>query len=248
MPEFDWLTARPIAHRGLHDAACGVVENTATAVTAAITATYAIEVDLQVSADGEAMVYHDDELGRLTQGRGRLDAFPAAALRNVPFNASSDRMLTLGELIELIGERAAVVLELKSHYDGDRRLVGRVAELLRSYAGPIAAMSFDPEQVAALRHLAPWLTRGIIAEHRYDHSEWQNLAGPRKFVMANLLHGHRSRPQFVAYAVRDLPAFAPRVARALFGLPLLTWTVRTEADRRRARDFADQMIFEGFRP
>src|ERR1700736_1999789 len=93
----DWLTARPIAHRGLHDAARGIVENTASAVAAAIAGGYGIEVDLQVSADGDAMVHHDDALGRLTDGSGPLAALSAAELRRIPFRATADRMMTLGE-------------------------------------------------------------------------------------------------------------------------------------------------------
>ena len=81
---FSWLTARPIAHRGLHDAARGLIENTAGAVAAAIEAGFGIEVDVQVSGDGEAMVYHDDTLGRLTEGAERLDRLTAAALKQVP--------------------------------------------------------------------------------------------------------------------------------------------------------------------
>ena len=77
----DWLTARPIAHRGLHDAGSGIIENSPSAFRAAIAAGYGIECDLQISADGEAMVHHDDALGRLTDGAGRLDAMTAAALR-----------------------------------------------------------------------------------------------------------------------------------------------------------------------
>ena len=82
----DWLTARPIAHRGLHDAAHGVIENTAGAVRAAIAAGYGIEIDLQISGDGEAMVHHDDVLGRLTEGEGRLDRLTRrrAQARSVP--------------------------------------------------------------------------------------------------------------------------------------------------------------------
>ena len=66
--------------------------------------------------------------------------------------------------------------------------------------------------------------------------------------MAHLLHAWRTRPDFLAYAVHDLPAAAPLVARRVFGRPLLTWTVRTPAERLVAARFADQMIFEGFRP
>ncbi len=104
----DWLTARPIAHRGLHDAAAGVIENTPSAFRAAIDGGYGIECDLQISADGEAMVHHDDALGRLTDGAGRLDAMTAAALKRVAFKATADRMLTLGELCDLVAGRTTL--------------------------------------------------------------------------------------------------------------------------------------------
>src|SRR5204862_5353221 len=98
----------------------------------------AIECDLQISADGEAMVHHDDTLGHLTDGSGRLDAMPAADLKGAAFKATADRMLTLAELCELVAGRVALVLELKSHFNGDQRLPSRVAKLLASYPGPAA--------------------------------------------------------------------------------------------------------------
>src|ERR1041385_7837877 len=96
----EWLTARPIAHRGLHDAFSGVIENTPSAFRAAVAAGYGIECDLQISADGEAMVHHDDVLGRLTEGAGRLDTMTTETLRRVAFKSTADRMLTLGELCD----------------------------------------------------------------------------------------------------------------------------------------------------
>ncbi len=242
-----WLTARPIAHRGLHDAARGVVENTASAVAGAAAAGYGIEVDLQLSRDGEAMVHHDEALGRLAEGAGRLADSTAAELRPVPFRATADRMMTLGELCDLVGARVTLVLELKSRFDRDARLVARVAEVLAGYGGPVAAMSFDPYVVASLRRTAPHLRRGIVAERRFDHAEWQRMTATQRRFMAHLLHAPMTRPDFVAYRVDDLPAPATRLARA-FGIPVLTWTVRTPAQRQRATQWADQMIFEGFRP
>ncbi len=117
----DWLTARPIAHRGLHDAASGVIENTPSAFRAAIDGGYGIECDLQISADGEAMVHHDDVLGRLTDGEGRLDAMTAAALKRVPFKATADRMLTLGELSIWSPAAQRSLIELKGRFAGDNR-------------------------------------------------------------------------------------------------------------------------------
>ncbi|HSP50775.1 MAG TPA: glycerophosphodiester phosphodiesterase family protein [Pseudolabrys sp.] len=243
-----WLTARPIAHRGLHDAAAGVIENTASAFSAAIAGGYGIETDLQISADGEAMVHHDDALGRLTEGSGRLSDMAAAVIKRVRFKTSADRILTLGELCDLVGGRAALVLELKSHFDSDRQLAQRAADVLANYAGPVAVLSFDPAMIEVVRSIAPHLTRGIVAERHYAHHEWDRFPRSEKRRMAFLLHANRTRPQFIAYRVKDLPAVAPLIARMIFRLPLLTWTVRSDDDRRCATRWADQMIFEGIRP
>ncbi len=244
----DWLTARPIAHRGLHDAAAGVIENTGTAFAAAVTGGYGIETDVQISADGEAMVHHDDRLGRLTEGSSRLADMAAAEIKVVRFKATADRILTLRELCDLVGGRSTLVIELKSQFDGDRRLTQRVADVLADYAGPAAVMSFDPAMVEAIRQIAPRLTRGIVSERHYSHYEWDPLPLAQKRSMAFFLHAARTQPQFIAYSIRDLPAVAPLIARKIFGLPLLTWTVRNDDDRRRAKAWADQIIFEGFRP
>lgn len=247
MAGLDWLTARPIAHRGLHDAAAGVIENTASAVRRAIDGNFAIEVDLQITADGEAVVFHDDTLDRLTERKGRVNAMTVRELRAVPFKVTRDRMISLGELCDLVAGRVTLLLELKSLADGNPRLPQRVAEVVRGYGGPVAAMSFDPGQVLGLRRAAPALPRGITA------GGWGRRRGKReketgKGHRAQLWDAVRMQPHFVAYAVQDLPATAPLMARYLLGLPLLTWTVRTPADRDRAARWADQIIFEGFRP
>jgi len=244
----DWLTARPIAHRGLHDETHGVIENTAGAVRAAIASGYGIEVDLQISADGEAMVHHDAELGRLTDGKGRLDALPAAELKRVPFRDGTERMLTLGELCDLVAGRATLLLELKSRFDGDDRLPARVAAVLAGNAGPVAPMSFDPLQLKVLRQKAPRLPRGIVAAKYRPHPYWDQMRPWLRYGMGSLLPALTAHPHFVAYAVDNLPTLAATFARHILCLPLLTWVVRTEAERQRVERFADQVIFEGFRP
>ena len=243
-----WLTARPVAHRGLHDRARGVIENMPGAVSAAIAGNFAVEVDIQLAADGEAMVHHDDELGRLTDGTGALRSLTAAELKQIAFKDTGERMMTLGDLCDLTAGRVPLVIEVKSRFDGDRILVNRMADVLAGYRGPAAGMSFDPDQVIALRELAPKLPRGIVAERHYTAEDWPEASPAQRREMTHLRHFFRTRPHFVSYGVNDLPAVAPWIARHVFGLPLLTWTVRTPEQRERAARHADQMIFEGFRP
>jgi glycerophosphoryl diester phosphodiesterase len=244
----DWLTARPVAHRGLHDRISGIIENMPGAAQAAVEGNFSIECDIQLTADGEAMVHHDDALGRLTDGSGALLGMTAAQLQAVKFKDTSERMMTLGDLCALVQGRVPLVIEVKSHFDGDRKLVTRMSQILSSYRGPAVGMSFDPDQVLALRELMPQLPRGIIAEHRYDAADWPQASPAQRRGMLHLRHAFRTRPHFVAYWVDELPAIAPWIARHVFGLPLLTWTVRTPEQRQRAARYADQMIFEGFRP
>ena len=244
----DWLTARPVAHRGLHDAARGIIENMPGAVTAAIAGNFAIEVDLQLTADGEAMVHHDDALGRLTEGSGPLLGKTAVELKAVNFRDTAERMMSFGDLCALVDGRVPLVIEVKSHFDGDRKLVARMAQVLAGYSGPAAVMSFDPDQVLALREAIPDRPRGIIAQRSYDDGYWNKLTPAQRDGMLHLRHVFRTRPHFVSYWINDLPALAPWIARHVFGLPLLTWTVRTPEQRERAARYADQITFEGFVP
>ena len=238
-----WLTAQPYAHRGLHDSAAGVIENTPTAFRLAVEAGYGIECDVQISADGEAMVHHDFILGRLTRGNSRLDERSTADLKAIEFFATADRMLTLGELCDLVAGRAPMLVELKSRFNGDERVAQRTAAVLTGYAGPVAAMSFDPSLIAAVRRLAPSLTRGLVAQRREsdDPGRAMSRLGYARALLA-------ACPQFLAYRVKDLETFPPRAARSLLRRPVLTWTVRTPEQRKAAISHADQMIFEGFRP
>ena len=244
----DWLTARPVAHRGLHDRARGIVENMPAAAQAAIAGNFAIECDIQLTSDGEAMVHHDDELGLLTEGSGALLEKTAAELKGVAFRDTPERMMTLGDLCSLVAGRVPLVIEVKSHFDGDRRLVSRMAEVLASYPGPAVGMSFDPDHVVGLRELIPARPRGIVAQRHYTAGDWPEASPAQRRGMTHMRHFFRTQPDFVAYWVDELPAVAPWIARNIFGCPLLTWTVRTSDQRQRAARHADQMIFEGFWP
>jgi glycerophosphoryl diester phosphodiesterase len=243
-----WLVARPIAHRGLHDRANGVVENTLEAASAAIAGGYAIECDVTASADGEAMVFHDETLDRLTEARGPVAALGAERLAEIRLRHGGARIPTLAGLLGLIAGRVPLVCEIKSVFDGDLRLARRAVEVARDYAGPLAFKSFDPDIVAALATLAPDRPRGIVGEVHYDHPEWAGLSVERRHAMGNLLHFPESKPDFLSWYVRDLQFAAPQLCRRALGVPVMTWTVRTQEDRALGAAGADQIVFEGFTP
>jgi glycerophosphoryl diester phosphodiesterase len=244
----DWLKARPIAHRGLHDRSKGVIENTASAALAAIEAGFAIECDVQLSGDGEAMVFHDFTLERLTKAQGKLSATGAEALGEVEMRGTRDRIMRLADWLALVKGRAPVVIEVKSAFTGDLQLTRRVVDVMRGYDGPFALKSFDPIVIETLREIAPAIPRGIIAMNAYEYPDYAGLSAAEKHALANLLHFERTKPDFLSWYVRDLPSAAPFLCRNELGLPVMTWTVRTEEERKLASAHADQMVFEGFRP
>jgi len=247
MAELYWLK-RPIAHRGLHDAAKGIVENSASSVRAAMGAGVAVEVDLQCAAGHMPVVFHDATLDRLTSETGPVAAREAEALSRIPLRNSADCILSLPALLALVNGHVPLVLEVKSTWARDGKFEANIANMLASYPGPVAVMSFDPYSVAAFRQVAPLIPRGLVAERFDDQRYWSHLTTWQRLAMRNLLTSAIARPHFIAYDIRALPALAPLIAWALFGLPLITWTVRTMEERERALRYADAMIFEGIVP
>ena len=248
--DFSWLTARPIAHRGYHDARNGVIENTLSAAARAVEKGFNIEVDLLLSADEDVVVFHDDTLERLTSAEGRVDRRTMAELRAIPMKGTSDRIPSLDDLLALVDGRVGLCLELKSEFPRrqDDRLVRRVAECLARYRGPVVTKSFDPDVVEAANRIMPGIPHGIVADRADDLEYYARFTRMERFALRHLLHAPRTRPRFVSYCVRDLPAPGPWIARRVFGLPVISWTVKNEEMRRRVLAHADQIVFEGFDP
>jgi len=247
MAELYWLK-RPIAHRGLHDRTKGIVENSISAVRAAMGAGLAVEVDLQCAANHMPIVFHDATLDRLTAETGPVAARSVDALAQIPLRNSGDYILSLPALLTLVNGHVPLILEIKSTWTRDGAFERNIAKLLEPYPGPVAVMSFDPHCLAAFRDAAPDLPRGLVADRFDDPNHWSELSFWQRFARRNLLTAAIARPNFIAYDIVALPAVAPLIARFLFGLPLLTWTVRTKEQRERALRYADAMIFEGIAP
>lgn len=231
-----WLTERPIAHRGFHDVLEGRPENSLAAAEAAAAAGYAIECDLHLSSDGVPVVFHDDDLDRLTGATGLVRERTAAELAELRLLGTGEHVPSLDELLALVAGRVPLVIELKDMPGRDAGFVQVVADRLRSYPGHAALMSFATSLIADMRRVAPELPRGLTAE-----GDWRSAPGHLRTVLA-------LKPDFISYSVSDLPTPLPLFARRILRLPLICWTVRTPAQLEVARQWTDQITFEGFAP
>lgn len=243
---------KPIAHRGLHDAARGRVENTMPAFEAAVARDYGIECDLRPAAGGLPIVFHDETLDRLVEGAGKVAHLGKADLAKLRYQGAADvRISTFAELLEMVAGRVPLLVEIKSEWEPpDTAFLSQIAALSTSYRGPLALMSFDPAVMTALAELAPAIPRGMVSglyKREPDDDWWQDkLNAERAFRLSHLLESGPVRPSFHAYHVKALPTPVTRYVREVQGLPLFTWTVRSEEDRQVAAKWADAPIFEGY--
>lgn len=231
--ELGRLGAVPFAHRGLHGGV--LVENSGGAIAAAVEQGYGVELDVQLSRDGEAMVFHDYELERLTAGQGPVAAHTAAELQSIRLNLCNEAMPRLAEALDIVGGRRPLLIEVKSPNRQVARLCAAVAQSLAGYEGPVGVMSFNPEVGAWFARHAPHVLRGLVV----TESGRRGLRGRIERPLALW----RARADFLAYDIRDLPSIFAGAARGR-GVPVYTWTVRSEPDRARAAAHADQIIFE----
>lgn len=246
--DLSYIVANKIAHRGLHDRAKGVIENTPSAFGAAMARGFAFECDVQLTADGEAVVFHDFVLDRLTHSTGKVVNHTAAQLKTLTMRDTADRIGTAADMFTQVAGKTLIVCEIKSAYNGDMRLTNRIAELVRHYGGPIVIKSFDPKIVAHWHSLNTGIPVGIVAMNHYNYPDYETCTAEEKHAFANLLHFPISKPDFVSWRVQDLPSGVPFLCWKGLGLPLMTWTVKTPADVKTAAAHADQMVFEGFVP
>ena len=238
---------RPIAHRGLHDARQGLIENTMPAFEAAIAKGYGIECDLWPENSGLPVVFHDETVNRLVSGKGRVAALGLQDLKRLTYKGSTERISTFAEVLDVVSGKVPLLIEVKSEWDPpDRAFLGKIAKHASSYRGPIALMSFDPDVMAALKELAPNVPRGIVSGSFAGAGWWnRKISKARAAALRDLRESGPVAPDFYAYQVSALPTPVTRFTREVLGLPLFTWTVRTAKDRAIAAKWADAPIFEG---
>ena len=238
---WDLLFHPPVAHRGLWSPD-GFPENSLGAFQAAVAHGYGIELDVQLSADGEAMVFHDDKLARMTGAEGRVRDRTAAELQALSLASTDDTIPTLLETLALIGHRAMVHIELKTPYGEVGPLEQRVHDVIADHNGPLCVIGFNPYSHAWFADRYPGVLRGLDS---YSYDRATRMAETQRRSFANLEHVEIARPHFLALGLDMLPSARAAEYRAQ-GLPIVAWTVRNPAQWDAVKDGCDNLIFEGF--
>lgn len=238
----------PLAHRGLHDASQGRIENSLSAFSAAVSAGYGIELDVQRSADDVAVVFHDDDMDRLTDATGAFRDHSAATLGRTVLRGSTDTIPTLKEVLAQVAGKVPLLIEIKENWntmqDTDGVLEKSVAEALVGYAGPVAVMAFNPHCIAHMARLAPDVPRGLTTE-AYDPVQNAPIPAEVCDYLREIPDYDRTHSSFISHQASDLAR--PRVAELKAkGAVILCWTIRSAADEARARQVADNVTFEGY--
>lgn len=238
----------PIAHRALHDAAGGRPENSRAAIRAGMAAGYGIELDLQQSRDGRAMVFHDYELGRLTAEKGPVRQRDAEELERIPLLGGDEGIPTFAEVLALVGGRVPLLVELKDQHgqmgETDGALEHAVAADIAGYDGPLALMSFNPNMVRRLAELAPGRPRGIVS-CAYTAEDFPLLRAETRDRLRGIPDFHDAGCSFISHHASDLTR--PRVGELKAGgAAILTWTIRSPEAEAEARKVAQNITFEGY--
>jgi len=249
-PDLQAIFARPIAHRGYHDADNGIIENTPTAIRRAVGKNFAIEVDVQETSDGEALVFHDYTLDRLADGAGKIIDHASSDLVRIDMKTGTDKLWLLSDLFDLVGGKVPLVIEIKSllRRDAQADFVRRVIDCVAAYQGAVCVKTFDPDMLSVARNHNASVLRGIVADGARPGPDYARCSRTDRFILRHILHAPRTRPHFISYGVNDLPMTGPSLLRSLFKTPIMCWTVRTREQRETAARYADQIVFEGFDP
>ena len=237
----------PIAHRALHDASKGIFENCRSAIIAAIEHGYAIEIDLQLSADGRAMVFHDYTLDRLTDKREDVSDYTAAELSRIKVGSGQDVIEPLEDILHLIDGRVPLLIELKdqsrqlSHTDG--RLEQATINALSLYHGPVAVMSFNPYMIATMAQLSAELPLGLTTGGFMDPI-W-GIDAERVAHLSQIADFDPTRYSFVSHFALELAAPCIQTLKEQ-GAAIFTWTIRSPEAEAIARQTVDNITFEGY--
>lgn len=240
----------PLAHRTLHDVKDGRPENSIEGARAAIAQGFGIEIDIQLTADDQALVFHDYALMRLTGATGHVRDKSKADMDAIPLIGSPSAAPSLTDFLDVIDGQVPLLIELKDQDgalgDANSALEAAVCDSLKGYKGQVALMSFNPHMVARCAKLAPNIPRGIVTDP-YSKADWPKVPEERRKTLATIDRFDEVGASFISHNVNDLQsAYVKRIKDK--GAPILCWTVKSAASEAAARRIADNITFEQYIP
>lgn len=244
--DFAPFAAYDYAHRGLHDLERGVPENSLPAFAAAAEHGYGMEFDLQLTKDNYVVVHHDNRILRSCEADKIIGEMDLAELRQYRLFGTEEHVPLFSEVLETVAGRTPLIIELKG-YQTPEELCPRVMKELEGYAGLYCVESFDPRIVKWFRDHRPELVRGQLME-RLEAGQENELTRTQAFFGRHMCTNYLTRPHFEAYDFHNRDSLSLPLARRIFHMQEVSWTIRTPEDHKRAKDMGNLSIFEGFRP
>jgi len=235
------------AHRGLHDAAAGIPENSLPAMRRAVEAGYGIELDLHLTTDGRLVVFHDDKLDRICGVSGRVDEKDWAELSSYRLLGTEERMPLFSEVLEIVGGKIPLIIEVK-YQKNYAELCAAMMTMLKDYEGLYCVESFHPSPIRWMMQHHPEIPRGFLSDHYRGEGVPRRLQ-PAKWAAQELLFNWGIRPHFIAYHHAEAPKTLPfALCRRIWHAPCVAWTCRSEAEDAAAWQNFDAVIFEHYSP
>jgi glycerophosphoryl diester phosphodiesterase len=233
------------AHRGLHGN--GVPENSMEAFRLALEGGYGIELDVHLMKDGKLAVIHDASLKRTAGVDVKIEDLTADDLANYSLEGTDQTIPLFTEVLDLYAGKAPIIVELKAERGNYAALSEAVCDLMEDYEGAYCLESFDPRVTLWLKKNRPCKCRGQLGEN-YLRATKAKLPGILKFLLAHQFENFLVLPDFVAFRFSDRKLPGVWIARTLWGVQGVTWTIKTQEDYDTAVKEGWLPIFEGFRP
>lgn len=240
--KISWIKETPIAHRGLHTK--DIPENSLSAFENALKNNYAIELDVQFTKDKEVVVFHDENLKRMTNDTRNIEDVNYDELKNLRLDNTNEIIPTLEEVLELVDSKVAILIEIKDCKDYIE-LSEKTYEILKGYEGNYAIQSFNPFILEWYKNNASEVVRGQLSGTFTEGSE--SLNSFEKFALKNMLLNFKSKPNYIGYDLEGIPKSKLESLRKK-GVPIIVWTVKNKEDMEKAYKYSDNITFENFLP
>ncbi len=230
------------AHRGLHDNKTDAPENSLAAFGKAVEAGYGIELDIQLTLDGQVVVFHDDTLKRICGMEGKVCDYTYEQLQEFRLCDSEERIPLFTQVLKLVEGKVPLIVEFKGNNSTNVDLCPVADDILREYKGTYCMESFNPLMVAWYRKNRPQVVRGQLSERFFSNGKKTVLF----FVLQNLLLNFHAKPDFIAYKWSDYKTWARRLCRGLYGITAVAWTIQSQEAYEASKKHFDLFIFDSF--